>query len=173
MTRLCAHRRRDRQGGSAAMPGLSHMTSGAGVSHDSHGPTTLVAMPDVRTSVRQPQSIARLRAVHARPSLSWQAARDSDAFQSCGRGDSVDRPRTCFARKDPDRLSGAHVVRPGDSAPGMARWACGPRETSRPSRFRQVQTFSPRNHVHTFRLERLSEIERTIADLTQHPEEPV
>jgi hypothetical protein len=31
-------------------------------------------------------------------------------------------------------------------------------------RFRRIETFSPRNHLHAFRLERLSEVDEEVAD---------
>ena len=49
------------------------------------------------------------------------------------------------------------------AAPALGRRARGPGPAARHPQFRRVETFSPRGHLHQFRLERLSEVDEEVA----------
>src|SRR6185369_13294572 len=92
-----------------------------------------VALRGVRPRVRQPQSVACVRpALHARASLSRQAARDPRNLSRSGQGDPGDRARAGAAREDANRVPGADVVRAGHTPARLARRTCRPRASARP-----------------------------------------
>ena len=83
---------------------------------------------------RSPIAINRTRAAGTRSPITSAASRRRFARSSgSGRRHPVDRPGAGSARKDPDRLSGAHVLRAGHATPRMAGRARGPGQTSRSS----------------------------------------
>ena len=81
-----------------------------------------------------------------------ESSRDQAPVRSRARGGRGDRTGSCASGEDAYRIPGPHVVRANHAAPELARWARRPGEAPGSPRFRTVQTFSPRNHLHTFRI---------------------
>src|SRR5687767_7744543 len=116
-------------------------------------------MPEVQTCLRQPKSVPCLWPVHAGSPLSTEAARHSGSVRRTGRRPAVDRACAHPAGKTriafQVRMSFAQVT-------PRRRWLDGhvvlARRLEHP-RFRSIQTFSPRNHLHTFRVNDLSEVD--------------
>src|SRR5687767_9909903 len=118
-------------------------------------------MPEVQTCLRQPKSVPCLWPVHAGSPLSTEAARHSGSVRRTGRRPAVDRACAHPAGKTriafQVRMSFAQVT-------PRQRWLDGhvvlARRLEHP-RFRKIETFSPRNHVHYFRLTQPADVDRT------------
>jgi hypothetical protein len=118
-----------------------------------------VAMSGMRPPIRQAESIARLRQLHARIPLCGKASRSPrDLRQGVARR-SEKRARYRSPGKDENRISGA------DSLAAFVirmKWVDGhvvlARRLENPH-FGRIETFSPRNHLHAFRFESVGEID--------------
>src|SRR5947209_1154141 len=118
----------------------------------------------MRALLRKPQPIARVRPARSGTPLPWQAAGDSSPFQS-GRCDDW---RAREVRILPEKTRIAFQVRMSFAqVTPRANWLEGhvvlARRLESP-RFRRIETFSPRNHLHAFRLTDLSEVDAEFRD---------
>jgi hypothetical protein len=112
----------------------------------------LVAVSPMRRAIHNPKSVARLRFLRYRSLVRQESVHSAPPVRAVSGGRPRVRPRDGYSTENADCAAGANAVRRADAQREALKGHLVLARRCPSRRIEKIETYSPRNHVHVFRL---------------------